>query len=111
MNEIIVTGGRSYQDRDKVFDVLSKLRPDLVIQGGATGADALAKEWCHIAGVKCHTEEALWTRHGNSAGPIRNGNMLSLFPNAMVVAFPGNNGTADCVRKAQVLKRIVLRVL
>ena len=111
MIEVIVTGGRFYEDRDKVFDVLSKLRPDLVIQGGATGADAHAKEWCDITGTKCHPEPADWTRYGNAAGPIRNGNMLRLFPNAMVVAFPGNTGTADCVRQAQGLKRIVLRVL
>lgn len=111
MIEVIVTGGRAYKDRDKVFDVLSRLRPDLVIQGGATGADEFALEWCKITGTKWHTEEAQWTRHGDAAGPIRNGNMLNLFPNAMIVAFPGNNGTADCVRKAQILKRIVLRVL
>ena len=39
-----------------------------------------------------------WARHGNSAGPIRNGQMLAAGKPELVVAFPGG-GTADIVAR------------
>lgn len=46
-------------------------------------------------------EEADWQTHGKAAGPIRNGAMLAKHAPDGVVAFPGHNGTADCVRQAE----------
>jgi hypothetical protein len=34
--------------------------PDLIIQGGASGADRLAKKWALHNGVNCQQEPALW---------------------------------------------------
>jgi hypothetical protein len=46
---VLVCGGRNYNNRARVFEVLNDLcrqrRIRGIIQGGATGADALAKEW------------------------------------------------------------------
>ena len=48
---ILVCGGRTYDDRDSVWRTLDDYQrrygPITIIQGGATGADAWAKEWCY----------------------------------------------------------------
>lgn len=111
MKELIVTGGRNYKNRARLFSILNFLRPDCVLQGGAPGADTLAREWCAIEKVPCVTMEAAWDKHGKRAGPIRNREMLKLKPNALVVAFPGGAGTADCVKAAVELGRFVMQVL
>jgi hypothetical protein len=110
----IVTGGRDYGDRAAAFARLDALpRPVLLMQGECpTGADRWAREWCSERGVPCVGVHALWKADGRGAGPKRNGRMLwlaqtladRLLPDECrleVVAFPGGDGTADCVRQAE----------
>jgi hypothetical protein len=110
MKQIIVTGGRDYSDRETLRAVLNFLNPDLVIQGGASGADRLAKIWAESNGKIFMTVEADWSKHGKAAGPMRNREMLRIYPDAVVVAFPGGSGTANCVKTALELNRTVLQV-
>lgn len=42
-----------------------------------------------------------WVRLGRAAGPVRNQLMIEQGKPDLVVAFPGNFGTADCVRRAK----------
>lgn len=99
---VIVCGGRDYYDRDRVFQVLSKVHRERVIarliQGGAKGADDLARQWAEHAGVECVQVDADWSA-GRKAGPLRNLRMLEMMPDG-VIAFPGGIGTRDMVRKA-----------
>lgn len=101
--KVLVCGGRAYKDRDFVFHTLdaihSKHHISILIHGGASGADSLAREWAHLKGVPCATVQANWARHGVAAGPIRNRSMLLLEPDA-VIAFPGGRGTANMVGAA-----------
>ena len=110
MKTVIVTGGRDYQDKETLERILNILNPELVIQGGASGADRLAFNWALGCNVDYGTFEANWDLHGKSAGPIRNREMLKANPNAIVVAFPGGKGTANCVSEAIKLGMIVLKV-
>ena len=110
MKQVIVTGGRDYIDWDKIKSVLDFHQPDMVIQGGASGADKLAKEWAKLNLKDFVTIEADWQKHGRAAGPIRNRLMLDSYPDAFVIAFPGGRGTADCVRTANELNRIIFQV-
>lgn len=72
-----------------------------IAQGGATGADTLARKWCEAPNfVQCRAYRAQWKKHGKAAGPIRNGHMLFEEQPDVVIAFPGGDGTADCVRQA-----------
>lgn len=99
---VLVTGGRAFTDRALVFDTLDSLVPiAVIIEGGATGADGLARWWAHRRGVPVETYPADWLAHGKAAGPIRNGQMLLHGKPDLVVAFPGGRGTADMVRQAQ----------
>jgi hypothetical protein len=114
---ILVTGGRDYQDRDHVFDVLDRIhakrRITFVIHGACgwdrdkhngegrmTGADRWADEWARERGISFHRVAARWSMLGNKAGPIRNSEMIAMGPE-LVVAFPGDVGTADCIAKGR----------
>jgi hypothetical protein len=73
----------------------------MIIQGGATGADWLAKYWAGSEGIKMVEYKAEWEKYGKSAGARRNQVMLDVSDPELVVAFPGGPGTADMVRRAE----------
>ena len=75
--------------------------PEKIVQGGANGADTLARNWAKSHGLKVETERAEWKRYLGAAGPIRNQVMLDKYKPDFVVAFPGGRGTADMVKKAR----------
>lgn len=105
MTTVLVCGGRDYQDRQGVFVTLDTLYRyvgiDLIIEGGARGADGFSRDWALSRGVNCRTFLAQWQTYGRRAGAIRNAEMLRLGKPDLVVAFPGGSGTADMVRKAK----------
>jgi hypothetical protein len=74
-----------------------------IIEGGALGADRLARKAALSLGFSVVTVMADWSI-GKRAGPIRNGRMLDLHP-AKVIAFhedlPSSKGTRDCVNQAK----------
>lgn len=104
MISVLVCGGRDFDDKSLLFDVLDGINKArgivLVIQGGARGADRLAAEWAVTAGVHSITFNANWDKYGKAAGPIRNKAMLEWEPD-LIVAFPGGAGTANMVKQAK----------
>lgn len=102
---VIVTGGRDYDDALKVFQALDSLNNvrgpiKAIIQGGAHGADELARSWAKLNQIPIETFAADWQGRGRRAGPERNSVMLAASAPDIVVAFPGGIGTADTIRKA-----------
>lgn len=116
--KIVVTGGRHYSDSGMVNDVLDALNPTDVYVGDATGADELARDWADSRGKNLNIFVADWNTHGKAAGPIRNKDMLEYAweecadqeDHLIVVAFPGGDGTANCVKQAIERNMIVFRV-
>lgn len=100
---VLVTGGRTFQDRDWLWaalDLLHGMSPITeIIEGGAAGADNRAQEWAFRREVRCTTVPAQWEKHGRSAGYIRNSEMAKLNP-GIVLACPGGKGTANMVKVA-----------
>jgi len=101
----LVCGGRDYGDQAMLFGVLdmeAEQRPiHAIIQGGADGADRLARMWCQSRNVRYDSYPADWRAHGKAAGPIRNQQMIDEGRPTKVFAFPGGRGTADMVRRAK----------
>ena len=101
--KVIVCGGRDYSDIRNVFMKLDEFHVETPItelmQGGAAGADYIAKTWAEKRGVTVHTIKADWKKYGRSAGPVRNGEMLKWGPD-VVIAFSGSIGTEDMKNKA-----------
>lgn len=114
MTRAIVCGGREYSDASRVDRILSeavkRLGLAVIIQGGARGADRLAAEWGRRHNLRVGTYPADWKRYGNSAGPIRNAEMLRLSKPDIVIAFPGGPGTHDMVQRAEAAGVRVIKV-
>lgn len=110
---VLVCGSRTF---DKLWVVCNHLDgcvtgmgddPDLVvIHGGARGADSLAGEWARMWKLECEVYPAKWELYGNSAGPIRNREMLDMGKPDLVLAFVDrplavSRGTAHMVNLAR----------
>lgn len=97
-------GGRGFDDCGMMDRVLLQLHResgiDVIIEGGARGADALAKRWAQSLPLPVMEFPANW-EDGVTAGPIRNAAMLEFGKPDLVIAFPGGKGTADMVAKAR----------
>ena len=101
MRVVLVCGGRNYQDAQRVYQELAAENPERVVTGGASGADYFAERWAREAGCELNVYHADWRKHGRSAGPKRNQQMLTKAKPTKVLAFPGGNGTTDMVRRAK----------
>jgi predicted Rossmann-fold nucleotide-binding protein len=101
---VLVCGGREYDDKERLYQVLdriaSKVEIEVVVHGAARGADVLAGFWAADRGVEVRIHPADWIRYGKRAGYLRNMEMLEEHPD-LIVAFPGGKGTANMVRLAR----------
>lgn len=96
---LLVCGGRHYNNRALVFETLDALapQPTVLINGGATGADTLARIWAAARAIPIELYPAKWDAYGKAAGYIRNLQMITEGDPDLVIAFPGNLGTRDMV--------------
>lgn len=103
---VLVCGGRHFSDKvwlNRSLDELHREKPiTLLICGGATGADAHAEAWAKRNEIAHYVVPAKWKtgKRGNGEGPIRNQRMIDEGKPDLLVAFPGNDGTADMVNRA-----------
>lgn len=116
--KVVVTGGRDFDDRPVVFRTLWTLHQErgpftLLAHGMARGADTLAGEWAHAAGVRVAEFKPLpieYAKYRQGAPLVRNTRMLVKVQPDLVIAFPGHNGTADCVKKARAMGVEVIEI-
>lgn len=103
--KVLVCGGRDYNDHERVKWALDGLNNkhgiDLIIQGGARGADLCANMWAINNSIQNCTYSACWRALGKKAGPIRNKNMLDIGKPDCVVAFEGGVGTQGMIKLAK----------
>lgn len=119
---ILVCGGRTFgniymenlspqelfqkeKERNFIWDKLEQITGDYfninIISGMADGVDTVAYEFARDTEISLLSFPADWKKHGKSAGPIRNQQMLDEGKPNLIVAFPGGTGTADMIRRAK----------
>ena len=102
---VLVCGGRDFSDRWLLTQTLDAYHARVgiatIIHGAARGADSLAAKWGEGIGVGLEPYPADWAKHGRSAGPKRNEQMLREGKPDVCIAFPGGRGTADMVRRCR----------
>jgi hypothetical protein len=118
---VLVTGGRDYTDRDTVARALAHLgdnyifgvQPEQIVlvhgdckrfkvDGSVDldrSADQLAAQEAADLGWQTDPHPAKWELYGDSAGPIRNKEMVARGAHYALV-FPGGEGTKNCRRLA-----------
>ena len=102
---VLVCGGLMYSDRKRIFDVLSELHRErgieVILHGGASGADLLSVAWADKNGLKAIGFPANWGRDGKLAALRRNQKIIAEGRPNLLLAFPGGKGTAEMVRFAR----------
>jgi hypothetical protein len=79
---------------------------ELIIQGGAHGADDLAHNWADSAGLRVVTFPADWDEYGRRAGFLRNQQMLDEGkPNLVIAFYSGNERSAGTAMMADIARR------
>jgi predicted Rossmann fold nucleotide-binding protein DprA/Smf involved in DNA uptake len=101
---VLVCGGREYSNYERLSDVLEEVagwsaNGITIVEGGARGADALAKRWALENGATHVQVPANWKAYGRAAGPIRNKKMLEEWKPDQGVVFPGGAGTLDMLTR------------
>jgi len=126
MPTILVCGGRYFANRQFLFQTLDQILADRgwspedvrLITGDARGADTLALNWAKERRCPCKVYFAHWhdlthpdrlirrrkdgTKYDARAGHRRNQTMLDEEAPVLCVAFPGNKGTADMIKRAKI---------
>ena len=114
--KLAVVGSRSFADKALLFDILdrSRHRIQLIVSGGARGADTLAQEWAQARSLPCQVFHPKWQdEHGRfdrRAGFKRN---VDVIKNAdEVLAFwdgqsPGTKHAIELARKQNKVVQIV----
>lgn len=111
---VLFTGGRDFKDIDYFLETVEGFEKQHgqiteIIHGGARGADTMAEILFiyfktseeHAREISRTRKDAEWDKYGKRrAGPIRNQVMVDLKPD-WCIAMPGNNGTADCVKRCK----------
>ena len=82
MKIVCVTGSREYRDQTRLFQVLDTHHPQLIVHGGARGADTLAELYGTHHRIPTKVFRADWDTYGKSAGHLRNIEM----GNALIIA-------------------------
>lgn len=118
----LVTGGRTYRDRGRVFAELDQVHHDagpivLLVHGAAPWADLHAEAWAKDREVDYRGCPARWKKYQKSAGPVRNRLMQRLMVEyrergyeVRCLAFPGGVGTANMVKLCEEQGILVKRV-
>ncbi len=97
---VLVTGGRNHWAWGDLEKVLSELNPTVIIQGGARGADQMARQYANSRGIYLITYHYL-KQHDKAGGPMRNKFMINDTKPDVCVACSGGTGTASCVALAK----------
>lgn len=108
---ILVCGSRDWADKNAIWIVLDGYfhlyhSSMTIIEGGAKGADTIAKDWAKDRGTSFENFPADWSTYGKAAGPIRNKQMLDEGQPDVVWAFTNkplheSKGTRNMVEQAR----------
>jgi hypothetical protein len=112
---LAIVGWRHFRDYEIFASEMLKVLddwgiPDLVVSGGAPGADTLAARWSIDCDIPLKVFDAQWGLYGRSAGPRRNTQIVDLATHLIAFVHPTSRGTWDSVNKAK-KKGITYRVV
>ena len=93
MKEVLVCGGREFNDWTLLHDSLRKLTIDTIVNGAARGADRMSSKYAEQYGINQILFPANWTKYNKAGGYHRNIMMIERTKPDVVIAFPGGKGT------------------
>ena len=108
---LLVAGSRTFDDYDLLAKVMNENTPDLeglvIVEGGAKGADSMAKAWADCCGVQVREFKPDWGKYGRAAGLKRNVEMVEFVREkggrALYFWDGKSRGTRQCIDSAKKL--------
>lgn len=101
--KVAVIGSRSLagskKHRQMLNNILSWLRPTLIISGGATGPDMWAEEWAEEFGVNTTIYRPDYAKHGRNAPHVRNTAIANEGEVCIVIWDGKSKGTFSTIQK------------
>lgn len=110
MKYLLIAGSRSFNDRETFEAVVSEYMGHaedeyIIVEGGAKGADSLAKEFGHKHCEAVEEFRADWERYGRAAGHKRNDKMVAYIKEkggkALYFWDGESKGTKQCIASAK----------
>lgn len=102
---VLICAGRFYADTKnmaRILDLYSQSHPiKVVIHSGHQSSGGVIESWAREADVHVVRYPANWAMHGKYAEIRRNLFMLEDSKPDVILAFPGGEDTADCIRQAR----------
>ena len=105
MLRLAVIGSRTFNDYEWMCEVLSKYTIDVVVSGGAAGADSLAARYANDNGITLVEYIPDWKTQGKKAGFIRNTEIILNCDRVVAFWDFKSNGTRDSIKKAELYER------
>jgi YspA, cpYpsA-related SLOG family len=115
----LICGDRNWGDSVPITREIKRLIKEhgtqklLILEGGAPGADTLAKIVAHDLNVHVAEVSALWPTRHRAAGPSRNEMMLAIEPDEVIAYHPdikksrGTKHMVNIARKAGIPTKVV----
>ncbi len=110
---LAIVGGRDFDNYGLLESILwdllrvrrNDIPKDIIVSGGAKGADSLGKKYAKEEELECIEYLPEWKKYGKSAGFLRNQTIVNNCD--MVLAFWDgvSRGTADTIEKAKRAKK------
>lgn len=109
MSHLGIVGSRTFVDYGRLSTVIDHFLKnheiDMIISGGACGADALAERYAYEHNIKIIKYLPQWNVYGKRAGAVRN--QLIVDNSNYIIAFwdgdsPGTKITIDMAKKAKI---------
>ena len=103
--KLLICGGRDFNNYEMLDEAIKELPliPFIIIEGGAEGADSLARQWAINNKIHYAEVPALWDQFGKPAGQLRN-NIMGMLKPDHCLAMPGGNGTHHMICVCKSLK-------
>ena len=115
---VLITGSRTFSDREFIFQILERAHAitpieHLVLGDCPTGTDEIALDWARMHSIPHTVHKADWSV-GRKAGPLRNLEMVkhldSFKGDKFAVAFvdkhlASSRGTNNCITQVQTRTR------
>ena len=100
--KLVAIGSRSFCDYTLLCETLDQYLPvDLLISGGAVGADFLAHKWASSREVPVMIYKADWRANGKRAGIIRNAAMVEAADRVIAFWDGTSRGTEHTINMAK----------
>ena len=109
MKYLLIAGSRTFEDRETfdrvVKEVIGEEKEVTIIEGGAAGADTMAREYATRNGLAVLEYRPDWKRYGRAAGPKRNDEMTACVREnggtALYFWDEESKGTKQCIASAR----------